>query len=771
MKPCSLHQVLPIAFLSLLAPDTAQLTISSEKPRVPVSKSLYGVFFEEINHAGDGGLLAEMLRNRGFESGTTDGWIGDAKLVDDPLNAAHPRTLLVGGEVRNDGFWGMSLRRGVPYRLVLYAKGEGPLTLRLDADGQPGSDTKTCPVDSKWQRYETVLGVAKDTVRGSLVLNANGKPVNLGWASLMPERNWNGTTLRPDLAQKVADIKPGFVRFPGGCFTEANDLKNRFKWSDSVGPAQQRTGIPRSFWGYPITYGLGFHEYLLWCEKMGAEALFVANCGMSHSEVVPMDKMGSVVQEALDAIEYANGPATSKWGAERARNGHPKPFNLRYVEIGNENDYNWSFGGMNGYAERYKLVYDAIKKAHPKVLTISDGPVPHPIEVIDEHYYSSPGWFWSNKDRYDRASRRGPAIYVGEYAVTQDCGRGNLKAALAEAAFMTGMERNSDIVKMASYAPLFENVNSRQWNPNAILFDSSRSYGTPSYWVQRLFGRNRPDEVVASDLRYSVAPKPIRGGIGLQTWETSSEFKEIRLEVGGKTVYSSEGTKLDEWNRMRGQWSVENGVIRQGEMGQDRQLRLKGVQIDADRFVLSLKARKLSGDEGFIVMFGTSQGDSMQWNLGGWGNTQHAFQNGSDIVGAAVPGRIETDRWYDVRIEGEGSRVRGYLDGKLIQEVTKPTPPDLASVVGIDRSRREMVVKLVNGANEVRNVAIDFGRLQPAERGTVTVLTSGSLEDENSLANPDKVAPRDRAVVGIGRGFIYQAPARSLSILRVKLQP
>ena len=268
-----------------------------------------------------------------------------------------------------------------------------------------------------------------------------------------------------------------------------------YRWKQTIGdPSERRTQY--NLWQYHATHGIGYHEYLQMCEDLGAEPLFVINCGMSHKEVVPLDKMGEFVQDALDAIEYANGPVSSTWGALRAKNGHPAPFNLKYMEIGNEN-------GGTAYQERYALFYDAIKAKYPQMHLIADEwsgrPTNRPIEIVDEHYYSTPEFFIANADKYDSYDRAGRKVYVGEYAVTQGCGQGNLRAAVGEAAFMTGLERNSDVVVMASYAPLFANVNYKKWNPDLIDFDSSRVYGIPSYYVQQMFSENRGDVVLPVD--------------------------------------------------------------------------------------------------------------------------------------------------------------------------------------------------------------------------------------------------------------------------------
>lgn len=730
-----------------------------------VSKDLYGIFFEEINHAGDGGVFAELLENPGFLNGK-DGepaphWRvdrGTARL--DPgqrLNTGRTRSLRFDGAVSNTGFWGVPLRKGASYRLQVWVKGTGTLKAGLGESAAPVGR-----LGSEWVRIERVLRAQGDDPKGVLRFEVEGGEAWIGFASLKPLDTWGGQPIRRDLGDLIAGLRPAFFRFPGGCFVEGQDFERMWDWKASIGPREARPGKDWRFWGYACTDGLGFHEYLEWSERMGADALFVANCGMSHSQVAPMSQMGRFVQDALDAIEYAIGPVDSKWGALRAKNGHPKPFPLRYVQIGNEN------GGPE-YDERYALMADAIQAKYPQIELIACvwGGVPksRKLHIIDEHYYSNPAFFWLQKDRYDAYDRSGPIVYVGEYAVTQNAGTGNLAAALGEAAFMTGMERNSDIVKMASYAPLLSNVNRKQWNPNAIVFDNHRSYGTPSYWVQRMFAENRPDRIVPLQFSLPPADARVEGQIGVQTWRTKAEFRDLEVEVDGKKQ------SLAGWKAGRGSWKVEGGTATQSDMGQDLRAMADGIAFKRpERFEIRLKARKLDGDEGFIVMFGVGGPVPMQWNLGGWGNQTHAFQQGGGPpLPGSVPGRIEPNRWYDLRIVGDRDTVTGYLDGVRVQQTKVEPVPDFAAVAGLDEKKGELVVKIVNGAETPRSVRLGMRRGETALSGRAQVMSGLSLDAENSLDKPRAVAPRWQTF-RLGPAGEYSAPARSVNILRLKVQ-
>ena len=772
--------------------DRATLTVNVAQPGPKVSPLLYGIFFEEINHAGDGGIYAELVRNRGFEdSDTPQAWslveggsrLGRMSLVtDQPLNDKTPHSLRLeigqAGEGRvgaaNEGYWGISVTKGAEYELSLFARGDerfrGPLTVSLEhAAGGVYAEERIASLSGAWQRYTCTL-TAKATDPGARLVIAADSPgtVWLDVVSLFPKATWKNRPngLRADLTQMLADLKPSFVRFPGGCFVEGDQLANAFRWKNTIGDLAERPGHS-NLWGYRSTDGLGYHEYLQLCEDIGAEPLFVINCGMAHGGNVPLDQLDPWVQDALDAIEYANGPADSQWGALRAAQGHPKPFGLKYLEIGNEN------GGPE-YEERYVRFYDAIKQRYPELQLIADVRVTsRPMDIVDEHYYSNPEFFASRAHAYDRADRKGPRIYVGEYAVTQQCGQGNLRAALGEAAFMTGLERNSDAVVMASYAPLFVNVNNRAWNPDAICLNSSACYGTPSYHVQRLFSENRGEVVlpstIASETR--VADQP-HGGIGLSTWMTRAEFRDIKVTQGDRTLYAADFSNgAPGWRVVKGNWTVQDGAYRQNEEGMD--LRSLAGDPSWTDYTLSLKARKLGGAEGFLVIFRVRDDNNWYWwNLGGWGNVRHSIEK---CVGGAkselpvsVPGKIETDRWYDIRIEVQGPHIRCFLDGQLVHNVEDQGPEPMAAVASRTKNG-DIILKVVNLSDAPQYTEIKLeGAGKIAPEGTAIVLTSNSPEDENSFTDPTCVAPVAQKVSGLGPSFHYTLRPHSVTVVRLE---
>ncbi len=715
---------------------TARLTVHADQTGPRISPTLYGIFFEEINCAGDGGIYAEMVRNRSFEdSNKPDHWSlvspGDGQ-GEMAIEALEPQeghngrclklTVVTPGEgvgVENAGYWGMAVKAGQTYRCSLQAKAAddfaGTLAVSLRAkDGTVLARQVVPRLGEAWQTYELALVPKATDASVRLVVSASASgTVWLDMVSLFPH-TWKNRPngLRPDLARMLADLKPGFMRFPGGCWVEGDTLKYAYRWKETIGePAERRNQY--NIWRYYSTHGLGFHEYLQMAEDLGAEPLFVINCGMSHKEVVPLDQMGEWVQDALDAIEYANGPADSQWGSVRARNGHPAPFHLRYMEIGNEN-------GGRAYHERYALFHDAIKAKYPEMRLVADvwggTPGDRPLEIVDEHYYNNPRFFIENAGRYDRYDRNGPKVYVGEYAVTQNAGQGNLSGALAEAAFMTGMERNSDVVVMSSYAPLFANVNYKRWNPDLINFDSAGVYGTPSYYVQRMFGQNRGDVVLPIDLEVkSTQPEEMaKGGIGLATWNTQAEYKDVTVTHDGRTLFKSDFSKgSDGWRIRGGEWKTVDGAFQQLARGDDRRAVI-GDPSWTD-YTLHLKARKISGAEGFLIMFHVrDENNWLWWNLGGWGNQRHAIERcdggGKSTIGNSVDGGIETGRWYDVRVEVSGHRIRCYLDDKLVHDVTdeRRFQPVHAVASRVEDSG-DIVLKVVNAGDVAcrTNVRLD----------------------------------------------------------------
>ena len=790
---CSLVVVLLSVLLfgpTVLGAENAKITIQADKTSHRISPLLYGIFFEEINRAGDGGLYAEMVQNRSFEDADKPvAWnldtAGETKAVisienTNPLNENNPHYLKfqidqyegAKAAVTNEGFKGMYFQKGKNYELSFYARidsnyGTALINAALiNEEGRNLVNESISRLTQEWKQYKMTFEAPEDCSKGKLQISASHKgTIYLDMVSLFPANTWEARSngLRRDLAEMLDAMKPAFVRFPGGCFVEGNKIANAFRWKETIGDIAQRPGH-WNLWGYRSTDGLGYHEYLQMCEDLNSEPLFVINCGMAHEDHVPMDQMNEWVEDALDAIEYANGPVTSTWGALRAKNGHSKPFNLKYIEIGNENS-----GDL--YQERYDLFYNAIKAKYPNMNIVADViTTGRPTEIIDEHYYSNPEFFISNAERYDNYDRKGPKVYVGEYAVTQNCGHGNLRAAIGEAAFMTGMERNSDIVVMASYAPLFVNVDWRQWNPDAINFDSSRCYGTPSYYVQKMFSEARGDYIVPIELQSPLVDVSTKGQIGLGTWATKAQFKDIRILRDNKEVFRSDFSKnLDGWRPVRGDWKIVDNTLEQDNTGNDMRIMINN--LDLSDCTIELKARKLDGAEGFLILFRTpDDGTKSWWNIGGWGNTQHAIEIGG-IVGKEVPGKIEIGRWYDVRIELAGNSIKCYLDNNIIHDVKLPQQKTLYAVASRNERNNELILKAVNVTDKPVETELDFQGLKNAPVSAVaSVLTAPDGATENSLNEPTTVFPQTEKLNISKTEFVHEFPAQSVTVLRFQIR-
>jgi alpha-L-arabinofuranosidase len=811
-----------IAAISLLVSTSARgqsaatMTIQADQPGASVSSNLFGVFFEEINYAGDGGIYAEMVRNRSFAgSSSPDFWTlatgGTATgtiSVDtsQPLNTNSLSSLNLTmssgtGSVGavNAGYWGMAFQSGATYDLGFYARGaagfSGPVQVQLESSdgGTVYAQASFGGLTTNWQHFSAALVSSGTDTNGQLAVSiSNAGTVWLDVVSLFPRATFDNRTngLRPDLANLVAALNPSFLRYPGGNFIEANNLTNAVRWKNTIGDISQRPGHLNDAWGYWSDDGYGLDEAFRECEDMGMQMLYSINAGLSlgyngsTNNTVPLDQMGPWVQDALDLIQYANGDTNTTWGAKRAANGHPAPYNLQYMEIGNEN-------GGSYYNDRYALFYDAIKSNYPAMhLIVPDWggiPTSRPVEIQDEHYYSSPATFISYATKYDSYSRSGPKVFVGEYAVTSGYGTyGNLSAALGEAAFMTGMERNSDVVLMASYAPLFANVNGTQWRPDLIYYNNSGSFGTPSYYVQKMFSRNRGDVVLPMSVVVpaSVTNPPPQGAVGVGAWNTSVEYTNIVVTSNGVTLYQSDFVNqgANGWRVYNGTWGVSNGSYQQTSTN-TTDCRSTTGSTNWANYTISLRACKTGGSEGFLILFNWLDDDNWTWwNVGGWSNTKDGIEqmvNGGKTTYAQVSQTIAANTWYDIRIVVAGERVQCYLGTNsvqaatnLVQDVTLPdtSQAGLCASTTYDERDRQIIVKTVNPYEQALATTLNLaGIASVSNNATMIELTSGSPSDENSFAAPSYVSPVTNLISDAGTNFTVTFPANSLSILRLQL--
>jgi alpha-L-arabinofuranosidase len=817
--------------------ESATITMDAAKRGAAINPQLYGIFLEEINHAVDGGLYAELIRNRsfedsrppegytfrngrwrdarGFDSGfsrygyttngvpfwsliqegaargsinlETTGGVTEQSAYCARLDVAEPAGGRIG--IANEGFFGIGMHESAQYSLSLFARRDaefkGSLRIRLeDANGVPCSDeAKFDKLGTRWQPLRALLRATNTNSKARLAILAASKgSVWLDFVSLFPETTWKNRPngLRPDIAQMIADLKPGFVRFPGGCVVEAGTIETAYDWKLTVGPLTQRAERWGP-WNYRRTQGMGLFEYLQFCEDLVAAPLYVGFAGQTcifrERELVPMDQMGWVRDNFLDVIEYANGGPDSKWGKLRSVAGHAAPFGLKLVEIGNENQ-------GREFAERYRFIYDAMKARYPELTYLADlswtsrdsmGDAKFDIE--DQHYYNSPRWFQSRFNEYDGRDRKLPPLYLGEVAVTSREGgplRGNLLAALAEGIFLMGCERNADAVQMVSYAPLLAHVEGRTeltgapppWHAQ-IYFDGTRVFGTASYYLWKLFSQNRPSYTIKTDLAFPDAkPVVVAGQTGVGTWDATAEFKDVRVERDGKLLYQSDFSQNAEgWKPDSGQWSTADGAYQQSRRGQG--LSYFGDENWSD-YTLTLKARKHSGGEGFLIVFGRGGPDKYWWNLGGWGNSQHGIEFNQTPVGRPVRGRIENDRWYDIKIALSGKQIRCYLDNELIHDATAPSSQKFFTIAGHDDATGNVVVKAINISDEKISANLKLLGIERVTHGSVSVLQSSSLLDNNSLTEPMRVVPRESRLESVSRDFAHEFPARSLTVLQLQ---
>ena len=828
LVPAATAQEIPLTRIDI---DVAQ-------EKAEIAPTMYGVFFEDINRSADGGIYAELIFNRGFEeanlpSGCTynpgdkrvyaphksvysspehlrswsipwniedkhPGWTVECPAdgeysvrIDDTdhlgVEASKAMYLTIDRHAApfrlvNSGFYGLAVEAGKKYDLRFYIKAapgyKGGVTAEiLTAQNEViASKRFTLKGDGEWKYFEAVMKPSQTMNDGRFALRFDSAgALEIDYVSLFPQETFHNRSngLRRDVAQFVADLKPAFMRWPGGCIVEGLTLDNRVKWKETIGDPVKRPG-EYNLWGYRSTYGFGYHEFLQFCEDIGAEGMFVCNVGLGcqgrAGDACPEEEVDFFINDALDAIDYALGDGTTAWSRKRVENGHPEPFPLKYVEIGNEN-----WGPV--YEKRHDKFYKAIKAKYPQLKLISTlglgGQHRHEkVDMIDPHWYVSPEFFFASDKLFDQQERGDYEIYIGEYAVNQNVGGGNLLGALAEAAFLTGVERNSDLVKMASYAPLLENVNDRVWPTNLIWFDSHRVMGRSSYQVQKMYAENRPSFNVATAFEQPTHPVEVRGRIALGGWNTDNEYKDLKVTLAdGRTV---EADMTQGWTPQEGSWTAGEGTLKGSGPGVMRWILWSTPEAFGDCSI-SLKARKTAGAEGFLIYFGMHDGlNGYVLNIGGWGNQTTAFQriDGNDMpqIPNNISQHVEEGRWYDIRIDVKGGKFTYYLDGKQMLETTIENIQRYV-VSGYDENAGELIVKFVNATEEPFTTSINLQNVTSVEgRGKVVTLTSADPKDENTLEDPKKVFPRESTYNGFSERFDYTFEPWSLTVLRIKAE-
>jgi len=830
------------------------------KETVEISDMLFGLFFEDINFAIDGGLYAEMIKNRSFEFGSMatgrekHGWItlGDInfEVIDGSadgswLNENNPKyarlTNTSGGlaGIGNTGFLdGISVVENAKYDFSTYLRSKnykGNVVVRIqNLKGDILGEAVISGITNEWRKYEVELTSSATASEGIrvCVLIENGT-VDIDMVSLFPRDTYKGRKngLRKDIAEKLEALNPKFLRFPGGCVIEGKTLESAYNWKDSIGNglaftingevtygdvATRPLGI--NLWGdlnnasanpYYMTYGMGFYEYFLLCEDLGAEPLPVLNCGTScqiqgaktvgtPADILPIgsEEFNRYVQDALDLVEFCRGGADTKWGAIRIAMGHEEPFKLTYIGIGNE-----QWGDV--YFSRYEAFKEAFEKAaaeNPEMyggikLVVANGPVASDryawdkIKVkgsdyaglVDEHYYMTPGWFLQNTHRYDSYDRNSTPVFLGEYAAKSN----NAEAALAEAAYMTGLERNGDIVRLASYAPLFGNSTQVQWSPDLIWFNNHSVWGSVNYYVQKIFANNKSDRVLSTTLdgTHKSSLTQITGKVGLGTWMTSATFDNIKVvdNATGDVLFSEDFSDpaLTKYIRIAGSWSVENGQIKQSHTGNPSNSITGDIVLMGDsnwsNYTLTLTATKLSGSEGFLIPFAVkNQNNYYHWNIGGWGNTVSCLEQISagsksgQIAETVKNFSVVNGKAYNLKIVVTDENVKCYLDDQLMIDYDIPQIESIYQVTGVDEN--DLIIKIVNVSNSGKKVKIQANDIEIQEgNAKLYLLAANSLSDMNSENEPEKVTIQE-STIAASRDFIYEAPKYSVSVIRIPLK-
>lgn len=840
--------------------DTSALDASHE-----ISDTLYGIFLEDINHALDGGMYAELVKNRSFEYGGIAGnqnkhgwkvWPGDGASYDFVIidgsedgsclheNNPHYARLSNADDTErmylsNKGYLsGMNIRGQEEYTFSVYLKSPdayaGTVSVELNRQGATLACGEITGLTDKWARYELTL-TAEDQAAGadladsalSLSLGIGKGTVDMDMVSLMPADTYKGLPIRKDLGEMLEALNPSFLRFPGGCVIEGRDEESMYSWKDSIGGGAQLTvgdvtttgGIevrPQSYsiWkgtqGHPYytTYGIGFYEFFELCEALDCMPVPVLNAGMTCQVQSPRyivydmnsEKFHQCIQDALDLVEFCRGDASTHWGSVRIAMGHEEPFGLKYIGIGNEQwqseyfqHYRRFVDAFNDAAEENPELYGDIRLIVANSTSSGDRVGWNYVEdcadwgdeittLVDEHYYEAPSFFFTNTHRYDSYDRDSQArVFLGEYAAQSN----TLEAALAEAAYMTGLEKNGDVVEMACYAPLFGNRLQSQWSPDMIWFDNTSAFGSVNYYVQQLYANNKGVTNLPAELTVdATAAGGLSGRVGLGSWQTSVAYDNLTVtdNATGDILYQAdfEGGEIpEEMALWKGNWSVEDGRLIQSNTGGPNDVNTGDSLYVGDtqwsNYTLTVEAEILSGAEGFLIpVCVQDNANNIFWNIGGWGNTVSCLQivsggsKSGQVTGTTKNVSLQHGKVYTIKVVVENSHIEGYLDDTKYLDYTYEAPESLYESANVDENG-DIIIKLVNPTDQVIAVNTrleDFDSEKYGKDAQVTVLSGDALSAVNSFDEPEKMVPVQSGLT-IADSFVYEAPAYSLTILRI----
>ena len=802
-------------------------------PTRPVAPDLYGLFFEDINRAGDGGLYPEMLRNRAFEDGLvppgctadpdggsfttrcgfrepfahgegTEEWAArvpetpvpawyafDAEMAVDTRDTLNPRreaalkvSYRPGGCLRNIGFHGIPAARGEGLRFYAFWKAEAPVSLTVRLVGGDGAVLAAARAEvpaGVYGRADALLVPGADDFDACLEIACEeAAEVKICFTSLMPETTYRGHGLRRDLAELLAGTHSKFMRWPGGCVVEGLNKQSALRFTYTVGPVWERVST-WNLWHYRATNGFGFHEFLQLCEDMGMEALYVVNCGMScqarQPEFFDEAETREMLEETLMAIEYATGDASTRWGALRAKMGHPEPFALKYIEIGNEND------GPE-YDKRYQLFYRELQAAHPEIILISNAHTEArglPTQYVDEHYYFDWQYFAQSGHLYDHYPRDGVKVFLGEYAVTRGQDVGTLRSALSEASFLLGLERNPEVVKLASFAPLFENVRYKQWNPNLISFDNHRACGLPVLHILGLLGESRGAELLETRTDAELLRPEKYGFCGVIAYRPGLRLRNpvyngapaaLKREVIGHWLREGDALvsdctgndRLDSITRFPIQLTIANGLF--SDRKANRTEFSAEVYMDAQtpKFALTFWAHN-SSQPGVMDLepetaFGLGDTEYYTWTIeNGRGRNLYLYRYQEQPLTAPVDLPVRWGEYNTFTVKTNGSGFECWLNGVLVCRGEDRAYGRVEALATMDAER--LYLKLLNNSDrdeEVR-IASDI----PLADGCAWSVVRGEPGARNTLDAPETI----RAEHGTAPGGmeVYTAPKWSFSVL------
>ena len=795
-------------------PVTSIITVDAESLTYPVNKELYGLTIEEINRGVDGGLYAELIQNRSFEDGvppyncpydpvrrvltTPNGWSIPFMRSDsvpgwhvlsatsymypdtrELINDKNRRSLLVSvsastelgtGGVAAEGYKGIALRKGEKYELSLYAKGASmiPKTISIqlsDSTGAvPVSDVYRIQPAYEWKNYRHTFTATQSTDRAQLTITTDTSAVFwLDVVSLFPEKTWKGRRngLRPELMEKIEALRPQFIRFPGGSSVEGYTAGTYPIWKETVGDIATR----KHFWNiyaYGTSNGVGYHEYLQMCEDLKAEPVYVINSGVTsqsrrprYEDITAMDKL---VQDALDAIAYANEPADSTLGAMRASHGHPQPFHLKYVEIGSEN-----YG--QEYAKRFVLFKQAINERFPDITVVSSSVIPGKMrnEWADGHFYAGEAFLIGNHDRFApaRYMRRSSPVFIGEFSLTDHVSQGSMQGAVAEACFLIGVENNQDMVKRLAYSPVVGNVNYPLQRQPLLMLNGSEVVATPSYYMLQLFAENRGDEVLKTEVQTYERPQIAFGRAGIELFDNSYEIKNAQLD----------GKAIAEASVMTGGWKVNGGELVPDANRWNYLLAGNASEHDYT-FSADIRRTKGSGQIQFRVRdngLGGELSDYIGLTVGA-GTSEFFRQSGGvkDSLRAQVDYPFQSNRWYTVKITCKNEHISCYVDDKLVHEATIAPLPSLISVATLDKKTNALLLKVVNTTRHEEKTELNINGLNVKNTADVIQL-SGLPDARNTFADPQSVVPRTKQIsFSIGGPMVYSFPPNSITVIKLE---